>query len=128
MRKERFDQAFARFLQRDPEPITSKTFFEVLAEIERERGLRTIEVQAKVVNGQLQFQSRKRTRGGQSADCRTSPVRRFRPRSLPFGVPGCLTVFVFGQLVQAASLVVAPVALVEFPGSVPDPQPAKGFD
>jgi len=56
MSKSRFDKAFAEFIRRDEEKITPKTFFQVLAEIERERVQRTIELQAKIVEGKLQFE------------------------------------------------------------------------
>ena len=55
MSKKRFDQAFAQFIAQDEEPITASTFFQTLAEIERERAHKTIELQAEIVNGQLQF-------------------------------------------------------------------------
>jgi hypothetical protein len=56
MSKSRFDQAFASFIRRGEEKITPKTFFQVLADIERERVQRTIELQAKIVEGKLQFE------------------------------------------------------------------------
>ena len=56
MSKTRFDKAFAEFIQRGEERITPRTFFQVLMEIERERVQRTIELQAKIVEGQLQFE------------------------------------------------------------------------
>lgn len=55
MNKKSFDQAFASFIQRGEEKITPQTFFQVLAEIERERAQKTIELQAQIVEGQLQF-------------------------------------------------------------------------
>ncbi len=55
MSKKRFDQAFAQFIQQDDAQITPSTFFETLAEIERERAPRTVELQAAIVDGQLQF-------------------------------------------------------------------------
>jgi hypothetical protein len=56
MSKSRFDQAFASFIRRGEEKITPKTFFQILADIERERVQRTIELQAKIVEGKLQFE------------------------------------------------------------------------
>ncbi|MEK7830101.1 MAG: hypothetical protein AAB401_03400 [Acidobacteriota bacterium] len=55
MSKQRFDQAFTQFIAQDEEQITPPTFFQTLAEIERERTTKTIELQAEMVNGQLQF-------------------------------------------------------------------------
>lgn len=55
MSKKRFDQAFAKFIRRDEEKITPQTFFQTLAEIERERAQKTIELEAQIVEGQLQF-------------------------------------------------------------------------
>ncbi len=55
MSKKRFDQAFAQFIQQNDEKITPPTFFEALAEIERERAPKTIDLQAAIVDGQLQF-------------------------------------------------------------------------
>ena len=57
MNKSRFDKAFAAFIRRGEEKITPKTFFQVLAEIERERAQKTIELQAKIVEGKLYFES-----------------------------------------------------------------------
>lgn len=42
MSKSRFDKAFPQFIRRGEERVTPKTFFQVLAEIERERVQRTI--------------------------------------------------------------------------------------
>ena len=56
MNKTRFDKAFGKFMRRGEEKITSKTFFQTLAEIEQERAQRTIELQAKIVKGKLQFE------------------------------------------------------------------------
>ena len=56
MSKSRFDKAFAKFIQRGEEKVTPKTFFQTLAEIERERVQKTIELRAKIVKGQLQFE------------------------------------------------------------------------
>lgn len=56
MSKARFDKAFAEFIRRGEERITPKTFFQILAEIERERVQRTIELRAKIVEGKLQFE------------------------------------------------------------------------
>lgn len=56
MSKPRFDKAFAAFIRRGEEKVTPKTFFQVLAEIERERAQRTIELRAKIVEGELQFE------------------------------------------------------------------------
>ena len=55
MSKKRFDQAFAKFIRSSEEKITPQSFFQVLAEIERERAQKTIELQAEIVDGQLQF-------------------------------------------------------------------------
>lgn len=55
MSKKRFDQAFATFIAQDEEQISPPTFFETLSEIERERAQKTIELQAEIVDGQLQF-------------------------------------------------------------------------
>jgi hypothetical protein len=56
MSKARFDKAFAEFIRRGEEKITPKTFFQILAEIERERVQRTIELRARIVEGKLQFE------------------------------------------------------------------------
>jgi hypothetical protein len=53
--KARFDKAFGQFVRRR-EKIIPKTFFQVLAEIERERAPKTIEVRARLVAGELQFE------------------------------------------------------------------------
>lgn len=55
MSKKRFDQAFAKFIQQSDERITPSAFFNALAEIQRERAPRTIDLQAAIVNGQLHF-------------------------------------------------------------------------
>ena len=55
MSKERFDKAFAKFIRRGEERITPRNFFETLAEIERERVQKTIELQARIVGSQLEF-------------------------------------------------------------------------
>lgn len=55
MSKARFDQALKSFIQNGEEPIMPQTFFETLAEIEQERAEKTIELQASIVDGQLQF-------------------------------------------------------------------------
>lgn len=55
MSKKRFDQAFAKFIQQSDERITPPTFFETLAEIERARTPKTIDLQAAIVDGQLRF-------------------------------------------------------------------------
>lgn len=55
MSKKRFDKAFAKFIRQGEEKITPPTFFQVLAEIERERVQKTIELRAEIVDGQLQF-------------------------------------------------------------------------
>lgn len=55
MSKKRFDKAFAKFIRSSEEKITPETFFQVLDEIERERAQKTIELQARIVEGQLQF-------------------------------------------------------------------------
>jgi hypothetical protein len=57
MNKSRFDKAFATFIRRGEEKITPKTFFQVLAEIERERAQKTIELQAKIIEGKLRFEA-----------------------------------------------------------------------
>ena len=56
MSKARFDKAFAQFVRRPGEKVTPKTFFQILAEIEQERTPKTIEVRARMVGGQLQFE------------------------------------------------------------------------
>lgn len=56
MNKQRFDKAFAGFLKHGEEKISSKTFFQILAAIEQERTQRTIELQAKIIAGKLQFE------------------------------------------------------------------------
>jgi hypothetical protein len=56
MSKARFDKAFGQFIRRPEERMTPKTFFQVLAEIERERGRKTIELQARLIGGELEFQ------------------------------------------------------------------------
>lgn len=55
MDKERFDKAFEHFIEEGDEKITPKTFFEVLADIEKERVLRTIELRAFIADGELKF-------------------------------------------------------------------------
>lgn len=55
MSKARFDRAFENFIRNDQEQITASTFFETLAEIEQDRAEKTIELQASIVGGQLQF-------------------------------------------------------------------------
>jgi hypothetical protein len=55
MSKQRFDKAFAKFIQQNEEKITPPTFFATLAEIERARAPKTIELRAHLVAGQLQF-------------------------------------------------------------------------
>jgi hypothetical protein len=55
MSKARFDKAFAKFIRRGEEKITPRAFFQTLAEIESERVQKTIELRAKIVNGQLHF-------------------------------------------------------------------------
>jgi hypothetical protein len=54
--KARFDAAFARFIEHGEAKITPKKFFEILAEIERDRAQTTIELEAKVVGGRLKFE------------------------------------------------------------------------
>jgi hypothetical protein len=56
MNKARFDKAFGRFIRTEEPPITPETFFQVLAESERERIPNTIELRATIVEGQLQFE------------------------------------------------------------------------
>lgn len=55
MSKKRFDKAFAKYIRQGEERIKPQTFFQVLAEIEREREQTTIELQADIVDGQLRF-------------------------------------------------------------------------
>jgi hypothetical protein len=50
MNKSRFDKAFAGFIQHGEEKMKSKTFFQVLAEIEQERAQKTIELHAKLAS------------------------------------------------------------------------------
>ena len=57
MSKARFDKAFAAFIRRGEDKITPTTFFQLLKEIEQERVQQTIELRAKIVEGQLQFES-----------------------------------------------------------------------
>lgn len=56
MSKARFDRAFAAFIRRREEKVSAKTFFQVLAEIEKERTEKTIELRAKVVGKTLRFE------------------------------------------------------------------------
>jgi hypothetical protein len=56
MSKPRFDKAFSKFIDGGEPRLTTKTFFEVLAEIESRRIERTIDLEAKVVGGQLRFE------------------------------------------------------------------------
>lgn len=56
MNKTRFDKAFVQFMRCGEEAITPRTFFQLLAEIERERVQKTIELRAKIIEGQLQFE------------------------------------------------------------------------
>jgi len=56
MSKSRFDQAFAQFIRRGEEKITPKTFFDILAQTERRRVTRTVELRARVVDGRLEFE------------------------------------------------------------------------
>ena len=56
MSKKRFDKAFTKFLQGGDEKISPKTFFEVLEQIERDRIQHTIELRAKIVGQELQFE------------------------------------------------------------------------
>jgi len=55
MDKERFDKAFEHFIKEGDEKITPQTFFEVLADIEKERAQRAIELRAVIDNGELKF-------------------------------------------------------------------------
>mgnify|MGYP002784180346 CR=1 FL=1 len=55
MNKARFDRAFQSFINNDDEQVTANTFFETLAEIERERAEKVIELQAHLVGDQLEF-------------------------------------------------------------------------
>ena len=55
MDKERFDKAFEYFIEEGDEKITPKTFFEVLADIEKERTQGTIKLRAFIDNGELKF-------------------------------------------------------------------------
>ena len=57
MSKARFDKAFAAFIRRGEDKIIPTTFFQLLKEIEQERVQQTIELRAKIVEGQLQFES-----------------------------------------------------------------------
>jgi hypothetical protein len=56
MSKRRFDKAFSKFIDAGELRLTAKSFFEVLADIESQRIERTIDLQAKVVGGQLRFE------------------------------------------------------------------------
>lgn len=56
MNKAHFDKVFSEFIQQGgEEKVTPKSFFQILAEIEREHVERTIELRAKIVEGQLRF-------------------------------------------------------------------------
>lgn len=55
MTKARFDRAFAVYIRAGEEKISPRTFFHTLAEIEQERVEKTIELQASIVGGRLQF-------------------------------------------------------------------------
>ena len=55
MDKAHFDKVFSAFIQQGKEKVTPKTFFQILVEIEREHIERTIELQARIVEGQLRF-------------------------------------------------------------------------
>lgn len=56
MSKSCFDKAFVEFIRRGEEKITPKAFFQILAEVERERVQKTVELRAKIVEGKLQFE------------------------------------------------------------------------
>lgn len=56
MNKNRFDKAFEKFICNGDDKITPRAFFDILAEIEREHVERTIELQAKIIEGKLQFE------------------------------------------------------------------------
>jgi hypothetical protein len=54
--KRRFDKAFDHFIRRAEEKTSPRTFLQVLAEIEQERVQKPIELRARMVGGQLQFE------------------------------------------------------------------------
>jgi len=56
MNKDRFDKAFEKFVRNGDDRITPRTFFDILAAIERERVERTIELRAKIIEGKLHFE------------------------------------------------------------------------
>jgi len=56
MQKLRFDKAFVKFIHSDVDKIKPSTFFQIIKEIERERVDRTIELRAKVMQGNLYFE------------------------------------------------------------------------
>jgi hypothetical protein len=56
MSKARLDKVFADFIRRGEEKVPPRTFFQVLAEIERTRADNTIELRARLVGGKLQFE------------------------------------------------------------------------
>lgn len=55
MKKTRLDKAFAKFIRGGAERVTPKAFFDVLADVEKRRVEKTIELKARVVGGKLQF-------------------------------------------------------------------------
>ena len=61
------DDQFEAYLARDDDLLTGRQFFDILAEIERQRTQETIEVTLRLVNGQIEFQpsSRIRTQGSE---------------------------------------------------------------
>jgi hypothetical protein len=54
--KQTIDKIFGSFIRLGEPTVAPKTFFQILEEIEQERGRRTIELKAKVVRGKLQFE------------------------------------------------------------------------
>lgn len=55
MNKVYFNKVFSEFIQQGEEKVTPKAFFQILAEIEQKHVERTIELRARVVEGQLRF-------------------------------------------------------------------------
>lgn len=56
MSKARFDQAFARFMERGEQESAPQDFFGVLAEVDRQRARKTVELRARIVEGRLEFE------------------------------------------------------------------------
>ncbi|HKI36904.1 MAG TPA: hypothetical protein VKA46_33940 [Gemmataceae bacterium] len=56
MSKARFDTAFRKFLKGGEERVRPKTFFQLIAEIERERAQKPIQLRARLVGGKLKFE------------------------------------------------------------------------